>query len=110
MSILYSLEVRDQYGNLTTLKVKAGKNLREALLEANFGPYTSFTKKVNCGGNGICATCGVIIVEETTAIHWHDRLAKRFGYPRLSCQINVKQDMKIKIPKKLIWGNRLTKD
>jgi hypothetical protein len=39
--------------------------------------------------------------------HWHDRLAERFGYPRLSCQVTVEQDMVVwLLPEKRIWGGR----
>jgi hypothetical protein len=40
-------------------------------------------------------------------VHWHDRLAARFGYPRLSCQIMIQDDMTVRIlTDKLIWGAR----
>jgi Na+-transporting NADH:ubiquinone oxidoreductase subunit NqrF len=38
--------------------------------------------------------------------HWHDRLAARFGYPRLSCQVTVEDDLLVELPDKLVWGSR----
>jgi ferredoxin len=104
-----NLNIIDQKGNQKTILVETGSNLREVLLDHQVSPYTSLTQKLNCGGNGICATCGVIIKESTEARHWHDWLAKKFRYPRLSCQIDVERDMEIVIPKKLIWGGRIKK-
>jgi len=102
--------IYDLQGVEHQLKVTRGSNLREVLLEASLSPYTSYTQRLNCGGNGICATCGVWI--EAPAIrprHWHDRAAKQFGYPRLSCQISVEEDMIIRLVKKRIWGGRKKK-
>jgi ferredoxin len=89
------------------LEVSKGSNLREVLLEHGLSPYTKWTKNLNCGGNGICATCGVWIEENNLeARHWHDRLAQQFGYPRLSCQISINQPMTISLVDKVIWGKR----
>ncbi|MGQ9887181.1 MAG: 2Fe-2S iron-sulfur cluster-binding protein [Aggregatilineales bacterium] len=91
-----------------TLEVPDGANLRQALLAAGISPYTALTRRANCGGRGLCATCGVwIAAGEPPPDHWHDRLAARFGYPRLSCQISVKGDMIVHIlTDKWIWGGR----
>ncbi len=85
-----------------------GSNLRAVLLEAGFSPYTNLTKTLNCGGRGICATCGVWIHgTDPEPQHWHDRLAKKYGYARLSCQIQVESDMTIALDtEKKIWGSR----
>ena len=89
------------------LQVAPGTNLREALLANDLSPYAAFTRYTNCGGRGLCATCGVRLGEETLPVHWHDRLAQRFGYPRLSCQITVEQDITVYLDEeKLIWGGR----
>jgi hypothetical protein len=42
--------------------------------------------------------------------HWHDRLAARFGYPRLSCQMRVTEDPTVAIPDKRVWGERRPED
>lgn len=92
----------------TEIMVEAGSNLRRTLLANGFSPYTALTKIANCGGRGICATCGVWVEEhETAPTHWHDQLAARFGYPRLSCQITIQDDMTVRIlDDKFIWGDR----
>jgi ferredoxin len=91
-----------------TLEVPIGTNLREVLLENDYSPYVKLTQKLNCGGRGLCATCGVWVdANEPAPQHWHDRLAKTFGYPRLSCQITIQEDMTVRIlGDKWIWGGR----
>ena len=94
-------------GAETELSVPVGQTLRDALLEAEHSPYGRLSTHANCGGRGLCATCGVRLVEEITPDHWHDRLAKRCGYPRLSCQVTVDRDMRVKlVDDKLVWGGR----
>lgn len=92
-------------------QVPRGTNLRTALLKAGYSPYASIAQKLNCGGHGLCATCGVWIIEnEPQPKHWHDKAAKRYGYPRLSCQITVDRPMKVSYVKgKRIWGSRKRK-
>lgn len=96
------------YGAIHQIEVDEGVNLRKILLQHNYSPYTKLTRVVNCGGRGICATCGVWVEEGQSAPeHWHDKLASRFGYPRLSCQITIREDMTIRIlDDKIIWGKR----
>jgi ferredoxin len=91
-----------------TLTVAHGANLRRALLEAGLSPYTAITRRANCGGRGLCATCGVWLAEGQPApAHWHDWLAARFAYPRLSCQITVTADLTVHLlDNKRIWGRR----
>ena len=85
----------------------AGKNLRKVLIERGVSPYSAFNNKINCRGNGLCATCGVFVMDsDPTPTHLHDRIARAFGYPRLSCQIEIREDMEIEIPPKWIWGKR----
>lgn len=90
------------------LTVPHGANLRRALLDAGISPYAALTRRLNCGGRGICATCGVWIeTGEPAPAHWHDKAAAAFGYPRLSCQISVETDMTVRIlTDKVIWGKR----
>jgi Na+-transporting NADH:ubiquinone oxidoreductase subunit NqrF len=91
----------------TVLTAPAGTTLRDLLLEAGLSPYTRVTERANCGGRGLCATCGVRIRSDAPVpTHWHDRLARRFGYPRLSCQVTVEGDMTVELPEKLVWGGR----
>ena len=93
----------------TILSVSRGTPLRDALLEHGHSPYTRYTERLNCGGRGLCATCGVRVLApdpEPDPDHWHDALAARFGYPRLSCQLTVEEPLTVRIPEKRIWGGR----
>ena len=90
------------------LTVPHGAVLRDVLLRHDLSPYTRWTRKFNCGGRGLCATCGVRFDKNAPLpLHWHDRLAARFGYPRLSCQIRVTRPLTVRLlPDKIIWGQR----
>jgi ferredoxin len=91
-----------------TLMVPHGPNLRRVLIDAGLSPYTALTRQLNCGGRGLCATCGVWLEADAPAPqHWHDQLAARFGYPRLSCQITITRDLIVRlVADKRIWGRR----
>ena len=90
----------------TELTVEQGRVLRDVLLEADLSPYSRLTARANCGGRGLCATCGVRIAEDVEPDHWHDTLADWFGYPRLSCQIAVDRDLRVELVDKVVWGSR----
>ncbi len=94
----------------TELVVERGRLLRDVLRAAGFSPYSALTERANCGGRGLCATCGVRIVDDVEPAHWHDSLAKRFGYPRLSCQIDVDRDLRVVLVEKVVWGSRRSTD
>ena len=78
------------------IRVTAGGTLLNALADANiFVPSA-------CGGKGSCAVCGVKVTEGggailPTELNFISRGDAREGN-RLSCQVKVKQDMKIEIP------------
>jgi ferredoxin len=94
-------------GGPTELTATPGEPLRDALLDAGLSPYSRLTERANCGGRGLCATCGVRLLSEHAPEHWHDRLAARFGYPRLSCQVPVADGMVVALDEaKLVWGER----
>ncbi|MFB6167399.1 MAG: 2Fe-2S iron-sulfur cluster-binding protein [Haloferacaceae archaeon] len=94
-------------GERTAVETTRGRTLRDLLLEAGVSPYTRVTERANCGGRGLCATCGVRFPEGgPPPDHWHDRLAARSGYPRLSCQVAVEDDLVVELPDKLVWGGR----
>jgi len=93
-------------GETTVLWVPRGANLRRTLLDTGVSPYTALTERLNCGGRGLCATCGVRVLTPRAPDHWHDRLAAQFGYPRLSCQLTVDRPMRVRVPEKLVWGGR----
>lgn len=106
----YTITVHNGF-EIHRFAVPRGTNLRHALLEAELSPYTRYTRRANCGGRGLCATCGIWLDAPPEPAHWHDQLAQRFGYPRLSCQITVEQDMVVHlIPDKLVWGSRRASD
>ena len=86
--------------------VAAGTVLRDALLGAGLSPYAAVTRRANCGGRGLCATCGVWLRPAPAPTHWHDRLAEAWGYPRLSCQVTVEGDLDVEVPDKVVWGRR----
>lgn len=89
-----------------SFRVHKGSNLRDVLLENGLSPYTKYTRSLNCGGLGICATCGVeILTGAPPPVHWHDQAAAYWGYPRLSCQVHINQSMRVRLLEdKLIWG------
>ncbi len=95
-------------GESHEFQVDRGRNLREALLDRELSPYTTLTARLNCGGRGLCATCGVrVLAGEPEPEHWHDSAADRFGYPRLSCQISVEEPMTVAlVDDKRVWGGR----
>lgn len=90
------------------LRVPHGANLRRQLLAHGLSPYAPLTRRLNCGGRGLCATCGVRFMGAAPPpVHWHDRLAARFGYPRLSCQVAVERALAVcLLPEKVVWGRR----
>ena len=53
-------------GKTIVLETTKGTNLRKLLLENGLSPYSKINQKLNCGGNGICATCGVFILKNKT--------------------------------------------
>lgn len=91
---------------VTVLQVLDGSNLRRVLLDHGITPYSTLTTRLNCGGRGLCATCGVWIEQGVPAPqHWHDQIGSYFGYPRLSCQIVIHEPMTVRIlTDKRIWG------
>ncbi|EMA26044.1 MULTISPECIES: 2Fe-2S iron-sulfur cluster binding domain-containing protein [Haloarcula] len=101
-----TLTVETPAGETHELTAERGAVLRDVLLDADLSPHGRYAKRVNCGGRGICATCGVRLAEPPDPDHWHDDLADRFGYPRLSCQLRVRDGMRVKLLDKRVWGSR----
>ena len=99
-----TLTVTDRDGAVHSVRAERGARLRDVLLAAGLSPYVALTARANCGGRGLCATCGVWPSPAPAPTHWHDRLAAAWGYPRLSCQIAVEGDLEVVIPDKRIWG------
>ena len=88
----------------TTIEVERGANLRDALLERGFDVYGTLSRHANCGGRGLCSTCTVEVDPAPEPTHWHDAAAVRFGYPRLSCCIEVEEPMTVRLLDKRVWG------
>lgn len=91
----------------STIDVERGRVLRDALLDAGFEVYGSVSKHANCGGRGLCGTCGVELADGPAPTHWHDSAAERFGYPRLSCQMTVEAPLTVRLVEKVMWGQLL---
>lgn len=95
-SLVPSGDVALEINGSKTLSVPAGGKLLNALSEE--GIFVSSA----CGGGGTCAQCLVKVhdgggdILETEKGHINNKEAKE-GY-RLSCQVAVKQDMKIEVP------------
>jgi len=100
-----TLTVETPDGAVREVTAETGTVLRDALLDAGLSPHSRYAL-TNCGGRGLCATCGVRLADPPDPDHWHDDLADRFGYPRLSCQIRVRDGMAVTIPDKRVWGRR----
>ncbi|MFN3191500.1 MAG: NADH:ubiquinone reductase (Na(+)-transporting) subunit F [Aureliella sp.] len=89
-------DVQLEINESKTIQVPAGGKLLGAL--ADEGIFVSSA----CGGGGTCAQCLVKVTDgggeilETEKSHINNREAKE-GY-RLSCQVAVKQDMKLEVP------------
>jgi len=98
--------VVEHAGGQAEVSVEHGAVLRNALRAAGFSPHSTVGRRINCGGRGLCATCGVRVADPPDPDHWHDGLAARFEYPRLSCQLRVTRDMHVRIPDKRVWGGR----
>ncbi|MEL7145011.1 MAG: 2Fe-2S iron-sulfur cluster-binding protein [Bacteroidota bacterium] len=109
---MVQVEVKIIFENeVQVIAARKGDNLREVLMTNGVNLYGALSQHINCGGRGICATCGVYLLSsDVPPTHWHDKLAKKFGYPRLTCQITLTENIQIAIPKnKIIWGQLLPK-
>ena len=91
----------------TVIETEQGTVLRDLLLEHGFSVYGSASQHANCGGRGLCGTCGVELTPSPEPEHWHDRAAARFGYPRLSCCVTVTEPMQVQLLEKHVWGQLL---
>jgi ferredoxin len=94
-------------GEETTITVERGTILRDALLDHGFDVYGTVSTHANCGGRGLCGTCGVDVEPAPEPAHWHDAAASRFGYPRLSCCLEVDRPMTVTLLDKHVWGQLL---
>lgn len=80
------------------LEVPHGRTLRAALRAHDLSPHGMLTSYLNCGGQGHCAACTVDIEAGAEAPdQWLDTLLQAQGIGRLSCQLDVTQDMAIRL-------------
>jgi ferredoxin len=91
-------------GSETVLDVERCRVLRDALLDRDLPVYGTVSTHANCGGRGLCATCTVEVDPAPPPTHWHDKAAVRFGYPRLSCCIEVQEPLTVRLLDKHVWG------
>jgi ferredoxin len=98
-------------GEETVIEAERGAILRDVLRSNGVDVYGSVSRVTNCGGRGLCGTCGVRIEgADGTAVPaagLHDAAAKRWGYLRLSCRIRVTEPMTVELVEKVLWGQLL---
>ena len=98
--------VKININNEKTIEVPVGGKLLGALAEAKLFVGSA------CGGGGTCAQCKVKVFEGGGAIlptetgHINKREAREGE--RLSCQVSVKQDMKIEVPEEVFGVKKWT--
>ena len=79
-------------------EVSHGRTLRAALWEHGLPPHGSLTSYLNCGGQGHCALCTVDIENgEEDPNQWLDSFLHAQDVGRLSCQVDVTQDMTVRL-------------
>jgi len=105
-----------------TIEVKGGENLRKVLRNNGISPYIGKDKLLNCRGNGLCGTCRVEIVdgkgappmtplEEAALVGLAPFYAQLvLKNVRLSCRINVTQDITIKTYPRVTLDWKRTKE
>ena len=74
------LIVHERQGQKRILDAPRGSVLRDCLRHEGMTPYRSLFQKFNCGGNGICGSCTVRVMENG---QW---------WERRSCQIRLFND------------------
>lgn len=90
------------------IEAEEGANLRKVARAHGINPYTGLNKIFNCRGNGLCGTCRVEIVdgkgassqtksEENALRGYMPFYARKWDKNvRLSCRVEVKEDMQVK--------------
>jgi ferredoxin len=80
------------------IEVQHGRTLRAALREHNLSPHGWLTRHLNCDGQGHCTACAVDVTEgEEQPEQWLDAFMDAQDLGRLSCQIHVTEDMKVRV-------------
>lgn len=104
-----------------TLEVPEGTNLRKALLRHGINPYIGKDKILNCRGFGLCGTCRVELVdgkappmtdrEEAALVGLTPFYARKIpNNVRLSCRLDVKGDIAVKMYPRIEIDREKTKE
>ncbi|MBI4430432.1 MAG: (2Fe-2S)-binding protein [Candidatus Omnitrophica bacterium] len=101
------------------IEVKEGENLREAALNAGIEIYRGIHNLLNCRGKGLCATCRVLIKNDTiknaSPKGIFEKLRLAFSWVaigeedmRLSCKVRVKGDVDVYTQPELnLYGRKI---
>lgn len=102
------LKIHDTKGNINEIEVKANQNLLKVLLE------NSYQIEANCNGKGICGKCKVLIEKgEGNLSSVEKRLLTKEDIQkgiRLSCMVDILDDMEIFIIDDKAKNARILKD
>lgn len=97
------------------IECERGAVLRDVLLDAGETPHNGRTRKLNCGGNGVCGTCAVRVEGGASEIRQREklRLLSPPHHPnrglRLACRLRVMDDVRVeKYPG--YWGQHADRD
>ncbi len=81
-----------------TIEARHGRNLRAVLMENDVSPHGWLTQYLNCQGQGHCAACTVQIQEGApNSDQWLDAFMAENDLGRLSCQVDVIQDLAVRV-------------
>lgn len=79
-------------------EVEHGRTLRTALQEHGLSPHGTLTRHLNCNGQGHCAACAVEVQEGAEPPEqWLDAFLNAQDLGRLACQIDVTEDMTVRV-------------
>lgn len=89
-----------------------GENLRKVLIKNQVSPHNGSAEWLNCRGLGTCGTCAIQTDDKYDILSTKEKI--RLSAPpfcnqskwRLSCQVKVDKDLKIKKGKGF-WGEKI---
>jgi len=94
---MHTLKVHDGE-DAHTIQVQHGRTLRTVLFEHDLSPHGWITQHVNCQGQGHCAACTVQVQKgDPDAGQWLDAYLAKQDLGRLSCQVDVTQDLAVRV-------------
>ena len=86
-------------GEITTIKVGLGANLRQAAHYRGVEVYKGMNRYLNCRGMGVCGTC-VVEIEPMENVDPHtfiEKLHKVEANQKLGCRVKVMGDITVKM-------------